>query len=92
MSSDNRINQEIDALEVTVERLSGDMSDDGTAWELLNLTQINNAIESLTAIRNGVVHQLRQADHTWESIAASTGVPISTWRRRHSLYLLRSDA
>lgn len=79
----NRIDREINALADAVRALD-ESTGDSVAWTPEDLAGVGDAIESLSAVRDAIMCRLRADAHTWAAIATTTGVPISTWRRRHA--------
>lgn len=94
MLTQNQRDREMTALMAVVGALAADgipldaITGEGTRWILRDLEQVNEAISTLCEVRDAIVLRLRADDCTWSAIAAATGVPISTWRRRHTRHFV----
>lgn len=90
MLSENQRDRVVTALMGSVgtlacDGLSGDeTTGESTPWILRDLEQVNEAIAELCRVRDAIVQRLRADECAWSAIASATGVPISTWRRRHA--------
>lgn len=60
-----------------------DLDTSGTPGSLLGeLATLDAAERNLRIVRDGVLVSVRERGSSWNTIAASTNVPVTTWRSR----------